>query len=192
MEVVKVVDKRIIKTKNSLKSSLINFLETKKLEEITIIELTQDANVNRKTFYLHYKKVSSVLEDIEQEVISKLKDVIVSYNLHIDSLEQFIYDVFNVIMQDEYAKALIQKTKYHKNILNSLEKILIDECEQKYKDVNEHTSATLKYTIAHHVFGSVRLFCHWLRKNQNLDLEVFSKFLNSLVLNGIRELFNVR
>ena len=59
------VDKRITKTKNNLKSALVKLLENQKVEDISIVELTKLANVNRKTFYLHYSEVSSVLREIE-------------------------------------------------------------------------------------------------------------------------------
>ena len=44
------VDKRIIKTKNNLKSALVELLKTHKIADISIVELTNLANVNRKTF----------------------------------------------------------------------------------------------------------------------------------------------
>ena len=58
MKEVSFVDRRIQKTKHNLKTALVKLLETKKLEQITIVELTQKADVNRKTFYLHYTEIS--------------------------------------------------------------------------------------------------------------------------------------
>ena len=64
------IDKRILKTKNKLKSALVELLQEKKLDTITILELTEKASINRKTFYLHYKNIPSVLNDIEENVIN--------------------------------------------------------------------------------------------------------------------------
>ena len=63
------VDKRIIKTKNKLKTALVSLLQTKKIDEVSILELTELANINRKTFYLHYKSIPDVLKDIEKNSI---------------------------------------------------------------------------------------------------------------------------
>ena len=186
------VDKRIIKTKNKLKTALVSLLQTKKIDEISIFELTELANINRKTFYLHYKNIPSVLNDIEQNVINELKEKISSLELDINTLEPYIFSVFNVILENELAKHLIQKTNYYKHIFLSLEKLLIDDLERRYKVENEFSTAPLKYTIAHHVFGTTRLFCHWLKKDTNEDLHLFSRFITSLVLNGVSELFGVR
>lgn len=186
------IDKRILKTKNKLKSALVELLQEKKLDTITILELTEKASINRKTFYLHYKNIPSVLNDIEQNVINELKEKISTLELDINTLEQYIYSVFNVILENELAKHLIQKTNYYKHIFMSLEKLLIDDLERRYKVENEFSTAPLKYTIAHHVFGTTRLFCHWLKKDTNEDLHLFSRFITSLVLNGVSELFVVR
>ena len=186
------VDKRIIKTKNKLKTALVSLLQTKKIDEVSILELTELANINRKTFYLHYKSIPDVLKDIENSVINELRRVVGTLELKIDTIDQYIYGVFNVILQDKLAKTLIQKTNYYKVIFYSLEKILIDDCERRYKIENEFSSAPLKYTIAHHVFGTTRLFCHWLRKDTNEDLHMFSNFIGELVLKGVAGLFKVR
>ena len=186
------IDKRILKTKNKLKSALVELLKEKKLDTITILELKKKKNINRKTFYLHYKNIPSVLNDIEENVINELKEKISTLELDINTLEQYIYSVFNVILENELAKHLIQKTNYYKHIFMSLEKLLIDDLERRYKVENEFFTAPLKYTIAHHVFGTTRLFCHWLKKDTNEDLHLFSSFITSLVLNGVSELFGVR
>ena len=54
-------DKRVLKTKHSLKTSLIMLLSEKDIDEISVVELSERAFVNRKTFYLHYDEVKSVL-----------------------------------------------------------------------------------------------------------------------------------
>ena len=184
------VDKRIIKTKNNLKGALVKLLETHKIEDISIVELTSLANVNRKTFYLHYNDISSVLKEIENTTYNKVKSTIDAFNLSINTLETFIYDVFNIFIDDPFVLALMKNTPYSKIFTSMLDKLLIDEVNKKYSDINNvNLSASLQYTIAYHVFGSVRLFYTWLKNSQNLDLSVFSKFLTSLVIKGVKGTF---
>ena len=85
-EVVR-VDKRITKTKNNLKTALVKLLENHKIEDISIVELTKLANVNRKTFYLHYNEIPSVLREIENTTYDKVKNLISGYELNESSLE---------------------------------------------------------------------------------------------------------
>lgn len=46
-------DRRIRKTKEAIKYALIDLLKHKTLEKITIKDITESADINRGTFYLH-------------------------------------------------------------------------------------------------------------------------------------------
>ena len=188
-EVVR-VDKRITKTKNNLKTALVKLLENHKIEDISIVELTKLANVNRKTFYLHYNEIPSVLREIENTTYDKVKSLISGYELNESSLEKFIFELFSIFVDDPHVFALMKYTPYSKTFTTILDKLLIEEVNKKYVNItNTAVSSSLQYTIAYHVFGSVRLFYTWLKGSQNLDLNVFSKFLATLVIKGARGTF---
>ena len=92
------VDKRIIKTKNNLKSALVELLKTHKIEDISIVELTNLANVNRKTFYLHYNEVSSVFKEIENTTYELVKKYVYNIQPSIDNVETYLYDLFKIFI----------------------------------------------------------------------------------------------
>ena len=56
------VDRRVRKTRRQLRECLITLLKEKKVQDITVRELTDMADLNRGTFYLHYKDVFDLLE----------------------------------------------------------------------------------------------------------------------------------
>lgn len=58
------MDKRIIKTKNNIKQTLIKMLAQKSFEEITIKELCEAAQTSRITFYTHYSDKTELANDI--------------------------------------------------------------------------------------------------------------------------------
>ena len=55
-------------TKRLIRTALVELMEEKTLERITIKELCERADVNRTTFYLHYSDQRSVLNDLKEEV----------------------------------------------------------------------------------------------------------------------------
>lgn len=55
-------DRRVRKTRKLLKECLIRLLKEKRVQDITVRELTDMADLNRGTFYLHYKDVFDLLE----------------------------------------------------------------------------------------------------------------------------------
>lgn len=62
------MDKRIIKTKNNIKQTLIKMLGEKRFEEITIKELCEVAQTSRITFYTHYSDKSELANDIFEDM----------------------------------------------------------------------------------------------------------------------------
>ncbi len=65
------MDKRIIKTKNNLKSTLITMLKEKPFEQITVKELCDRAQTSRITFYTHYSDKCELVSDIFADMRSR-------------------------------------------------------------------------------------------------------------------------
>ena len=70
------VDRRVRRTRKQLRECLVTLLKQKKVQDITVRELTELADLNRGTFYLHYKDVFDLLEQTETELLGKLNSVI--------------------------------------------------------------------------------------------------------------------
>lgn len=68
-------DKRVIRTKKAIKAALFRIMEDKDISSITISELTQQANVNRRTFYTHYRNITDILNEIEGDLVDALAEL---------------------------------------------------------------------------------------------------------------------
>ena len=53
----KSVDRRVIKTKRAIRNAFAKLMVEKDINDITIIELAEAADINRKTFYNYYSGV---------------------------------------------------------------------------------------------------------------------------------------
>lgn len=63
-------DKRLVKTKKSLLEAILRLLGEKSLSEITVTELTEEAGINRKTFYLHYDRTEDIIRDFSDDLLN--------------------------------------------------------------------------------------------------------------------------
>ena len=62
-------------TKTALATSLKSFMKKKPLSKITISEIIEDCNVNRKTFYYHFENIYALLTwMLEQEAVQVVKN----------------------------------------------------------------------------------------------------------------------
>lgn len=68
------MDRRVVRTKKVLTNALFQLLEEKELSQITVTELAQRAEVDRKTYYLHYNTPADILEDFYRDQVQRLKE----------------------------------------------------------------------------------------------------------------------
>lgn len=68
-------DRRIIRTKHMIQGAFTELLEEKGFDGITISNLTEKANINRGTFYLHYRDKYDLLEQSEMEIIKGIEEI---------------------------------------------------------------------------------------------------------------------
>ena len=71
----KKIDRRVRKTKTSIRSAFIGLLQKKPLSAITITEIMKNADLDRRTFYLHYGCIEDIIKEIEEEAIDSLNEV---------------------------------------------------------------------------------------------------------------------
>jgi len=68
------VDRRITKSQEAIKSALIELMSEKSFDNITIQDISERANVNRGTIYLHYSDKFDLLDKIMEEHINNMSN----------------------------------------------------------------------------------------------------------------------
>ena len=69
-------DRRPQKTKRALKNVLVDLLQTRDLQTISIKEITDLADISRGTFYLHFDDIFALYQSIEFDVIENITQII--------------------------------------------------------------------------------------------------------------------
>jgi len=179
-------------TKSTIKNALIIQIEEVGFERVTVKNLASTANINRGTFYLHYKDKFEVMEDLQQELLNELE----SYVKHVQPLEAFqilktgqLYQpfvevitcikehatAFRVILGEQGSPAFSKRMKevFSNQILDRLSVIgeeLQDSGFQQY----------LKAFIASAILGVIQ---EWLdRGNEDVSVEELATIHSRLVL----------
>ena len=109
-------------TKACFQSALIQLLDKKDINDISISELTRKAGVSRTAFYSHYQTVDDVLSEIIDEELTVRRVTLSANNLkkEEDNYEQF--DIFTDPEKEEQEKRLQNamlaiQDKYGKNAI---------------------------------------------------------------------------
>ncbi len=69
------MNQRIRLTKRLLHESLLDLLDKRAADDISVKELCEHAGINRSTFYAHYGNVRDVITEIGREITENVKDI---------------------------------------------------------------------------------------------------------------------
>jgi AcrR family transcriptional regulator len=100
------LDPRVQRTRASLQESLMSLVVNRSFANLTIQEVTQQAGLNRTTFYLHYTGLPELLEDCARSLFIEMRSEIYAnlpdqYQASPARLEPFVRSVFYHLQNHE-------------------------------------------------------------------------------------------
>lgn len=103
-------NQRIALTKRMLKDSLLELMEEKSIQKISVSELCRKAGINRATFYNHYTMPQDILREMGDELAEQIQSLLKKKNLfNKGSLQEKVEVVCEYLQENRrIAKLLFQ------------------------------------------------------------------------------------
>lgn len=121
-------DRRVKRTKKLLRDSLFSLLQEKSINEITVTELTEVADINRATFYFYYTDIFDMLDQIQNEAYEMFEDVLQGTEDSVNSPEAFSKYIENILIfcktNPAIAKFVITREYNNNKVLKRIAKLL--------------------------------------------------------------------
>lgn len=70
-------DRRSIRTRAAIREALIELIEEKGFETLTVTDITQKASLHRGTFYLHFRDKYDLVLQLENDVIQNFEKILI-------------------------------------------------------------------------------------------------------------------
>jgi AcrR family transcriptional regulator len=178
------IDRRIRKTKKVLLQSLTKLMSEKKINNITVKELTDLADVNRSTFYLYYKDIFDMVEQIETEMLTDLSTAFEKFRKEANNYENFLTFftyVFEFIQSNaELSKILLGPDgdyyfieKFKNAIIQS--KPPFDDSVSKIK---------IHYLRPFIISGCIGVIQQWLEDGMNVSTKDMATVITEMIPNS--------
>lgn len=68
----RVCDRRVVRTREAIARAFRTLLKATDYDRVTVSAIAREADINRKTFYLHYSSVDDLLEDLLTQGVSRV------------------------------------------------------------------------------------------------------------------------
>ena len=182
------VDRRVRKTRRQLRECLITLLKEKKVQDITVRELTDMADLNRGTFYLHYKDVFDLLEKTEAELQEDFNQLVRKHDA-VD-LKQRPAEIFNEIYTLVYENAdlieILLGENGDLNFVNRLKQLIREKCLKDWMEVfRSGNAAAFDAFFSFIVSGCIGLVQYWLQTGLKETPEQMAKLTEHIITKGI-------
>ena len=180
-------DRRVRRTKKLLTQALTQLLQEKQINEITVKELTDLADMNRGTFYLYYKDMFDMREKIEDGMFEAL-DEIVSLHEHGDVSQQtkpILLDLFHFIEENQEMCRVLLSPHGDMNFLHRLNEVVREKCLKAWPDIRkEKGEADFDYHYSFVVFGCAGIIRAWVNRNCPESAEIMAEMAYGMILRG--------
>lgn len=191
------LDRRIVRSRNAILSAFERLLMDKPLADITVSAIAREANVDRKTFYVHFGTVDGLLDAIAADVVEMI----------VDSVEKTL----STMGSDPNERALgaaatffmtINEALCNNLVLNRqlIENIPLDDFMTRLRVPLEHEIAErdllphglkdemFDYYLAFLLSGIIGIYRTWALSDGSVSIERISEVANNLTLNGLSSL----
>ncbi len=172
------------RSKNAIKDAYLALMQEKKDEKVFVKEIADKANINRCTFYSHYKDVNQLLIDIHAQLIDEILPIF--DDISAKTIGEY-FDIFFMRLSDtfehnqSYIQAILTQNKsmdYLENIRTRLKEKII-QIPFLYQQLSNLENASL--IIDYHVNAIIYTYSNWFRDSIQCDIYTLSHTLSTLL-----------
>lgn len=191
------LDRRIVRSRNAILSAFERLLMEKPLADITVSAIAREANVDRKTFYVHFGTVDGLLDAIAVDVVEMI----------VDSVEKTLSSMGGNTNERALGAAATFFKTVNEALCNNLvlnrqliENIPLDGFMARLRVPLEHEIADrgllpeglkdemFDYYLAFLLSGIIGIYRTWALSDGSVPIERVSAVANDLTLNGLSSL----
>lgn len=197
----KKMDRRKARTRAFLRQALIEVIEDKGIEHITVSQLSEKADINRGTFYLHYTDAVDLLEQVKAEMYEGLTKRMEQLNP---------YDYLAYAAKGEPDPMMVKVFEYYGEHADFFRAILgpkgdpafavrIKEFLKKHHiskilDIQPDLAETIlpkDYMVEYFAASNLSILLHWMETGMRESASTIALMITQILGNGVRQLYGI-
>ena len=182
-------DRRVIRTKKAIRSAFAELIAEKEYKDITVTDIAERADINRKTFYNYYSNIEALMADIESEAVAtydRLLDDLKAHDL-LNSPELIVTRISSTVTENlDYFHDLLIMSK--NDVLFSR---IADNVKKQIRDIldsQEVLDPVRAETLAIFITsGALSVYREWIRRGEQVPREKLDELLVRLTITCMEE-----
>lgn len=184
-------DRRVRRTKRQLKQAFTMLLKEKPIQEIKVREIADIIDINRGTFYQHYRDIYDMQYRIEDELFENFNQILEETDSHLDSKDSkvFLTKIFTFLKENSDLTIALMGPNGDPVFVDKVKNLVREHFIQEWKPANSETAnSNFDYYYAFVVSGFVGLLQTWLENGARETPEELADLAIEMLQKGIKVL----
>ena len=161
-------------------------MEVKNFNDITVKDITDKADLNRGTFYLHYSDTYDLLEKVENEILGNIQLMIDEYlkktHKEKETVIPAIYPIALYILENADICRCLINNKASSDFIDKFRDLIlkneIDIINKKYPKIPK---GAYDYYLSFITYGIIGILKTWLSQNPISPVEEVAEWADKIV-----------
>lgn len=192
----KKVDRRTVRTKRAILKALFDLIDEKDASKITITELANRADIDRKTFYLHYDSIQAVISEVEDNLVNA---VVRFANSAKDgaTLDSFFDGLNKAISENlEFAKYFVRSgahTFFMSKVSEAFRTCVLESASNGDLSLPESSAQKVSLAMSCIASGIIAMYLKWLGTDTTVTLDelgAMARAMSHAAIASVRDNFD--
>jgi AcrR family transcriptional regulator len=186
------IDRRIIKTKKAIRNAFAELLSEQELNSITVKDIADKADINRKTFYNYYNGVYQVIDEIENELIHVFESSIndVDFQEAMRDPQPVFEKLTAIISNDIEFYGYLMKMNENVSLVSKISDLLKFKVREAFTKQIGVSDEKLDIIVNYSINGMISAYQMWFNSDRKYPLDKFSDDVGTIAFSGINGLVN--
>lgn len=183
----KKLDRRVVKTQKAIYRAFAQLLLEKDVNAITIKDIADKADINRKTFYNYYAGIYELIEEIENKILYSFEQALIDVNIT-DALHnpnRLFCELTEIINQDIDFYGHLMRMESNSSLVVKLVGALKNKAKEIISKQSRLSDEMLDIVLDFVVSGMMKVYQNWFNSDRKQSIEEFSKTVSTLTFKGI-------
>ena len=162
-------------------------MSEKELGDITVSDIAEYADINRKTFYNYYAGVHEVVYEIEDEIARSFGGALGTLELSsVDNAAYFVFErLTSVINTDIDFYGQMFSMRGNVSMLTKIVDIMKDKARPLITELFDLTGDRLEVIMEFTFSGLISVYQRWFNSDRSIPVEEISSAITKLVISGM-------
>lgn len=183
-----IMDRRVEKTRQAIQDAYISLLLEKKTGKITISEVARKANIDRKTFYLHYDSIEDILRTFCRNMIHQLTEEARRVHLSPQTFSiRVLLEALNLQVEEnmEFFRFISLNREYD-FFFDEIKERMIDGLMASGQEGFPFSDDELKLYGEIFLSGIISAYVRWIREDQPIPIEDLAELVQKAAYGGMK------